>query len=346
MNVLTGVPRPASVLTAVTRPTSGSRRHTYVGPCVVLVILIILYVVRTPDALSSISILTLVNDSAVVALAAMGEAIVLVVGGFDLSVGAVLSLINVVLATHFAIAGQGTVAPVLVGLVIGLFAGLINGLLVSVGRIASVVVTIGTSFVFSGVALLVQPTAGGIVSQSFINQLTGSIGGVIPDAAVIMAVIAVGWTWVRRTRFGAVVYAVGNDSDAAVTAGLRVAAVRVGAYGLAGLCYGAAAIFLTAQTGSGDPNVGGPLTLSVFAAAVVGGVRLGGGQGYVPAAIAGAFILSLIGDVLFSFGVSSFYTNVYTGAVLIAAVLISSTRFLPALRAVRNAINRWRKVAV
>lgn len=296
--------------------------RTWVGALGVLVVFLVLYVIMTPGASSISTPVNIANSSVVVALAAVGEAIIVVSGGFDLSVGAVLSLGNVILATHFASEGHSPVVALLVSCVIGGACGLVNGTLVVVGRIPAVIATLGTSFVFSGLALYVLTQPGGEASSSFVNLLTGSTG-FLPYSAIVLVVVLAIWQYLRRLPFGQALYALGADPNAARLSGIAVARNLFAAYISAGVCYGLASACLTAQTGSGDPNVGTPLTLTVFAAVVVGGIRLGGGEGSVASAVTGALILSLINDLLYSAGVSSFYDYVVTGVVLVLAVAFS-----------------------
>jgi len=323
--VRTGFPRP--------RGWNDSPSRTWIGSLGVLVIFLVLYFMMTPGASSTSTPTNIADSSVVVALAAVGEAVVVLSGGFDLSVGSVLSLVNVILATHFTATGQNPVVALVLACVIGALCGLVNGALVVFGRIPTVIATLGTSFVFSGVALYFLSQPGGQVSTSFATMLTGSFG-VIPYTGVLTLVVAVAWQYLRSRPFGQAIYAIGADAKAARLSGIRLAPNLLRAYAISGVCYGIAAACLTAQTASGDPSVGDPLTLTVFAAVVIGGVRLGGGEGSVVSAVCGALILSLISDLLYAGGVSSSYNYVVTGAVLVLAIAVSGS--LP-----QAATRRW-----
>jgi ribose transport system permease protein len=141
---------------------------------------------------------------------------------------------------------------------------------------------------------------------------------------VVIGMVLLGWLWLKNTRLGTAIYAVGSDPDAAAAVGVRVALVRFLVYVIAGGCYGLAGVFISAQTGSGDPLVGNPLLLSMFAAVVVGGTRLGGGRGGPLGSAIGAYILMIVVNILLVLNVSAYYSTIAEGTILILAVLAGS----------------------
>lgn len=295
-----------------------------VGPAVVLIILFFVYVDVATDVLSLDQFNTLSNEAAAVAIAAAGETLIVLVGGFDLSVGAVLSLINVVIATQVGVSQGSQAAMVPLGLAIGFGTGLVNGLLVNLVRIPSIVATLAMSFFWGGIALMVLKQPGGQVPDAYVGWFTGNIGTSIPAVLVLILVVIALWLLLKRTRLGQAIYAVGGDPAAAAANGVRVKLTSVTAYALGGVLYGLAGIVLTAQSASGDPHLGDPLLLPVFAAVVIGGTVFGGGRGDIVGSVIGAYIVYIIADILFSLGVSSFYTNIVNGVVLLAAVVVGS----------------------
>jgi ribose transport system permease protein len=307
-----------------------------VGPAVVLVVLFLVYVAVQPNVLSVLKINTIADESATVAIAAAGETLVVLAGGFDLSVGSVLSLVNVLIATQIRDSPGSQLLMIVVALAVGAAVGALNGVLVTLLRIPSIVATLATSFLWGGVALLVLSQPGGTVPDQFVAWFTDNAFDVFPNALILLIVVILLWLYLKRTRLGRAIYAVGGDPTAATANGIRVRETSLAAYTLAGVLYGLAGAFLTAQSSSGDPNVGGPLLLSVFAAVVIGGTAFGGGKGDLVGSIIGAFILYLIADVLFAIGVSSFYTNILNGAVLLVAVLAGSLVGLGKLLAPRR----------
>lgn len=295
-----------------------------VGPAVVLVILFVIYASIQPSVFTLLQFNTLTTEAAAVAIAAAGGTLVVLAGGFDLSVGQVLSLINVLIATKIGTSIGGQVLMVPIALAVGGAVGAINGGLVNFLRIPSIVATLAMSFLWGGVALLILRQPGGAVPVDFVSWFTGNLGDAIPTPLVIVLIVVALWLVLKRTPLGRAIYAIGGDPGAAEANGVRVRAVSMAAYTLAGVLYGLAGVILTAQSASGDPGVGGPLLLTVFAAMVVGGTVFGGGKGDVVGSIIGAYILYLIADVLFALGVSSFYTNIFNGSVLLLAVIAGS----------------------
>jgi ribose transport system permease protein len=159
------------------------------------------------------------------------------------------------------------------------------------------------------------------------SLLSGSVAG-IPIAVIILALLVALWLWARRTRFLLHLISIGSDESAAQMNGVRVGLVKVGAYSLSGLFAALSGLYLAAQTTSGDPNIGAPLMLLSIAAVVIGGVRLSGGRGSLLGVIAGAFIISILGGIMYLAGVSSYYQDLFQGLILLVAVGISSYRGL------------------
>nr|WP_245415096.1 ABC transporter permease [Aureimonas flava] len=261
------------------------------------------------------------------ALAAMGQTLVVLSGGFDLSAGAVISLVNAVLAATMDPADMEASVLVwtLAGIGIGMAVGAVNGVFVAVLRLQPIVVTLSTMFIVQGLTLLVLDQPGGFVSPSLGALYMGdAIAQFVPASLVLLGLAALFWLWLRRTRFGVALYAVGSDPQAAAATGVRVALVRFGAYVLAGGFYGLSGVFVSAQTGSGDPLVGNSLLLSIFAAVVIGGTRLGGGRGGLVGTIFGAFVLMIVVNILLALNVSAYFATIAEGGVLLAAVLVGS----------------------
>ena len=285
----------------------------------------------------------LASGGATLALAAIGQTIVILSGGFDLSAGAVISLVNVVLASQMdPSAPSASVALwTFVGIAVGAAVGAFNGFFIAVMRLQPIVVTLSTMFILQGVTLLVMDKPGGMISPDLgAFYLGDAIPGWLPMPIVLIGVVLLAWAWLKGTRFGTSLYAIGSDSDAATAQGVNVTLTQFLTYVIAGGCYGLAGVFISAQTGSGDPLVGNPLLLSLFAAVVVGGTRLGGGQGGPLGTVFGAYILMMVVNILLVLNVSAYYSTIAEGAILMLAVLAGSlTRDAPLathLRGLRN----------
>jgi ribose transport system permease protein len=287
------------------------------------------------------------SGGATLALAAMGQALVVLVGGFDLSVGSVVSLVNVVLATHMGSSLGSMVGVGLVGIVVGGAVGAFNGFFVAFLGLQPIVVTLSSMFLVRGITVLVLDSPGGGVPDDFKNFLTGAvIPNVLPAALLVIVAAIIVWLAIKGTRFGIGIYAVGSDEDSARSAGIPVRRTKFLTYMIAGMFYGAAGVFITAQTGSGDPLIGDPLLLETFAAVVLGGTLLGGGRGGLIGAIFGAYTLMLMVNLLLALNVSAYYSSVAEGVVLILAVMVSAIHHdapvAQCARQMRRLVTGWR----
>lgn len=260
------------------------------------------------------------------ALAAVAQAVVVISGGLDLSIGSMMALTSVVAAVLME--GQteafGIVA-VLAVLLLGLVLGGINGGLVVVTRVPDIVVTLAMGFVWAGIALLVLRTPGGDSAQWLKGLVLGSLGSEwVPKAAVALVVIvALIWIPVRRSRVGLSIYAVGSNQLAAFRSGVSVGRTKVAAYVLTGLFAAFGGLSLTASTGIGTP-VPGPYTLFSVAAIVLGGVSLAGGRGGVFGPLVAVLILSLIRSDMTFLRVDTNLALVAQGIILIGVVMVGS----------------------
>ena len=271
----------------------------------------------------SINILS-ANTGALV-FAAMGQTIVFLLGGFDLSVGATLSLVNIIVALNTGDSAISQVLMVFVGIGVGGLVGAFNGFFIAYMRLQPVVVTLASMFIILGLNLLLMPNPGGYVPAGFSYFFVGDlIPEVFPAALAWIILALVAWALIKRTRFGTNIYAVGSSEEAAHANGIPVARTKFLGYTMAGMLYGFGGVFLSAQTGSGDALVGRDMLLLIFAATILGGTRIGGGQGGCLGAAFAAFTLTLIANVLLVLNVSSHYTSIVEAVILILAVIGAS----------------------
>jgi len=288
------------------------------------VILYAIHAFQQPRALTSYSIAALINNTAPLALAAAGQAIIVISRGFDLSVAGVISICNVTLAVYPMDGPGGALASVAMCLAIGGSVGFVNGYLVAVLKLQSIAATLATMIICQGIALVILKAPGGSVSEWIVYEMTDRIFSVIPVSGLVLGGIVLVWLALKRTSFGISLYAIGADETSAALSGINVTRVRFLAHVLAGCTYGLAGFMLSAQTATGNPTSGTPLLMLSFAAVALGGTALSGGRGGVFASIMGAATLILLQKVLFSSGVSSFYTGMFQGSILILAVVFSS----------------------
>ena len=285
-----------------------------------LFLMLALYFIEQPLALSPFGVQSLVNAWAALALVAIGQTCVLLAAGVDLSVGAIVSLVDCFAATIMGDGTLGIAATVAASLALGTAAGTLNGVLIAFVGIEPLICTFGTLFVFGGAALLIRPQPGGHIADSFATLLSGNEGW-LPNGAILVALlVAVLWIPMFRSRIGRFITAVGDAPASARASGLPVRLVRLLTYAISGFFAAAAALFLAAETTSGDANIGTIYTLNSLAAAVLGGVSLAGGKGRVAGALIGAAILSVILDLLSVLGIASYWQDLIEGLVLVAVL--------------------------
>ncbi|CAN5557656.1 ABC transporter permease [soil metagenome] len=261
-----------------------------------------------------------------VALAAVGQAIVVISGGIDLSIGSVMALANVTAASLFVGASpELSVGVVVVVLVLGLIVGVINGGLIVLTRVPDIVVTLAMLFVWAGAALLVLGRPGGTVTPWLRELITGSLFvDFLPKALLVLAIL-VGAVWLplRRSKLGLSLYAVGSNRLAAFRSGVAVGRTRIAAYALTGFFAAAGGLALTASTGIGQPIAGPYLLLSVTAV-VLGGVSLAGGRGGLLGPIVAVYILALIRADLLFLGVDPNWAEVVQGGIMVLVVMFGA----------------------
>lgn len=282
-----------------------------------------LYIYQQPRAFSSSSIAALMNNTVPLALAAAGQTFVVISRGFDLSVAGVISLCNVVMAVYPLDGPGGAMMSVLICVAIGGSVGALNGFLVAYLRLQSIAATLATMIICQGIALVILNAPGGRVADWLSFELTYRLFQTIPISGLFVLAVVLAWLYLRRTTFGISLYAIGADEHAASLSGIDAKKVRFFTFVCAGVLYGLAGFMLSAQTATGNPTSGTPLLLLSFAAVALGGTSLSGGRGSLFASIMGAATLMLLQKVLFSSGISSFYTGVFQGCVLVIAVVFS-----------------------
>ncbi|HEX6351775.1 ABC transporter permease [Actinophytocola sp.] len=298
-------------------------RLDLVGLCGLLVVVLFAYQQLDPTLLDPSTITILSAQFLPLILAAVGQTIVMLTGGIDLSLGAVLSLgmaVFVVTATDDA---GGVLLAMALALVVTVLAGAANGVLVAYAGLPPIIVTLAASFLWGGVTLIVLPQPGGHVPSGLVRAYNmGWHGIALP--AVAIAIALVGWKLVRSTRFGMAVYAVGGNEHGAYANGIATGRTKILAYGFAGFFVGLAGIGLAIQTGSGDPTIGVPYTLNSIAVAVLGGISFFGGVGQMRGTVLGALLLGLLTNLLLFTGISTFYQMILQGVVLVVAVAVKT----------------------
>jgi ribose transport system permease protein len=255
-------------------------------------------------------------------LLAAGQALVVLAGGIDVSVGATVSVVNALLATRIGLEGDPgqAVLWMAAGLLAGMAAGAVNGYFVAYLRLQPIITTYATSFLFSGLALLILPNPGGGVPSLFtaFYRDTRPLG--LPLALYVIGGLLLAWYAIRQTRFGRFLFAVGGKADAAYETGVPVNAVQFSTYVLSGLMAALAGIATTLLTGSGNAQVGDALTLPSITAVVIGGTALSGGTGGVAGAIIGAVLLGFIRNIISFAQVETWWQTFVNAAIIVVAL--------------------------
>jgi ribose transport system permease protein len=312
--------RPADVLIAWAR-----RNAWNLGLLGLLVVLLVFTrIVNQNYGVSGIQALAI--SVLPLALAAVAQAICVIGGGIDLSIGSMMALTSVFAAANMK--GQSEefgLAIVLATLAFGMLLGAINGSLIVLTRVPDIVVTLAMAFVWGGGALLVLRTPAGGSAQWLKDLVLGSLGlPFIPKAAIVLLlIVAAIWIPLRRSRVGLSIYAVGSNQLAAFRSGVSVGRTKVAAYAFTGLFSALAGLSLTASTGIGNP-VPGPYTLMAVAAVVLGGVSLAGGRGGVFGPILAVLILQLVQIDLAFMSLDPNLSLVTQGVILIGVVMFGS----------------------
>lgn len=259
-------------------------------------------------------------------LCACGQTLIIITGGIDLTVGSILSFGTVTIAALATEHSGGWVPALIAVLAGGLFFGFLNGVIITKGRQQPIIVTIATSEIIAGCALLIQPKAGKLIAN--INFCTVLSGGRYKAVPIILASSAVAFIWylLRMTVFGRSLYAVGGNEISAVSSGIRSDNIKIIAYMLSGLFAAMAGVFQGTIMYSGDPNSGAMFPMRSITAAVIGGTMLSGGVGGIIGTLAGVIILAVINNILNLTGVSTFYQYVIQGVILLLALTISALR--------------------
>ena len=308
------------------RMTEWVFRVRELGIVLVLVVLIAVTGILEPRFLEAASLRNLALNASIFAILAAGQTLVLVTRNVDLSVGSVLGL-SAYLAGDLLSKHQGLPLPLVfvAGMALGAACGLLNGVLVTWGRVPALVVTLGTLYMFRGLAFLwtngTQVNAE-TLPDAFLNLGTDSIAGVLILVVFAVVVLVLVGRWLRDYRAGRELYAIGSNPDGARLAGVRSDRRVLVAFILAGALSGLGGVLFTARFGTVDATAGAGYELTVIAAAVVGGVAIFGGTGSVYGAALGALLLGTITSSLIVLKVEAFWQQAAVGALLLIAITV------------------------
>ncbi|MDI3548566.1 MAG: ribose transport system permease protein [Halanaerobiales bacterium] len=287
-----------------------------------LIVLCVLLAIISPVFLTVTNILNILVQVAVISVIAAGATFVILTGGIDLSVGSILGLCGVVSAGVLKATGSPVLA-ILTGILLGALLGLINGTVISIGKVPAFVTTLGMMSVARGLAFIYthgRPISGFPDSFRFIGSgYLGNIPFPVIEAIIIFVIAAY---ILKKTPFGRYVYAIGSNEIATRLSGIKTNKHKIMVYVISGLLSGFAAIMFIGRINSGHPLGGDGYELDAIAAVVIGGTSLSGGKGTVMGTLIGALIMGVIRNGLNLLNVDAFWQGVVLGVVIVAAVLI------------------------
>lgn len=318
------------------------------GPLMGLVLVYILFVIIGPDSFSSLrNFETILRQATIVGIASLGMTMIIILGGIDLSTGSVVALSSVVIATILSAladtqggaamfdihAGAGVaLVAALAGIVIGMACGFVNGLIITKLKVVPFIVTLGTLLLVRGVAKGVAHEQKVDAPLSWLNDLLatrakGEVGTLLPVGVWILIILLIALVvFLRYTRTGRHIYAIGSNEQTANLCGIAVNKVKLLVYTVAAGFAGLAGVMQFSRLSVGDPTVANGLELDVIAAVVIGGGSLSGGEGTVVGSLIGALIMTVIRAGCQQMGLPNWVQQIVTGIIIVVAVAIDRLR--------------------
>ncbi len=294
------------------------------GPAIALLLACGFFTFQHENFLTLKNFSLILQQVMVVGTIAIGQTLIILTAGIDLSCGMVMALGSIVMTKFAADYGLSAPVAILCGIAATTLFGLINGLLVTRVKLPPFIVTLGTlniAFAITQLYSRAQTVTNIPDGMNFLGETFALGGSRVAYGVVLMLVLYVAvWVWLRDTAQGRHVYAVGNSPEASRLAGISTEKVLLGVYVLAGVFYGIAATLTVARTGAGDPNGGQTENLDAITAVVLGGTSLFGGRGIILGTLVGALIVGVFRNGLTLMGVSSVYQILVTGILVILAV--------------------------
>jgi ribose transport system permease protein len=312
---------PASLKPSVLTRLRGTEIRN-LGLVAVLAVLIVIGAATSENFLTTDNLENILVSSSVIGVVTVGVTFVIIGGGIDLSVGALVALASV-WATTLATQEYGPWMMALCALLVGAGAGLVNGLLIAYGRLVPFIVTLAMLVSARGLAARIADNRSQVVREPGIKELaTTDILG-IPLLVIILALVAgAGWLLLNRTTFGRRTFAIGGNAEAARLAGIDVRLNTALLYVLSGTCCGIAAIMLLSRTTTGSSTHGNLYELDAIAAVIIGGTLLSGGRGTLVGSVLGVLVFTTINNIFILNNLTTETQNIAKGLIIVAAVLL------------------------
>ena len=296
------------------------------GIVIAFIIICAILTILSPVFLSITNILNIVRQSSIFGIMAIGMTFIILTGGIDLSVGSILAIAGAVAAGMLK-SGVGMLPVVLVALLIGIGCGLANGLLITIGRIAPFVVTLGMMSIARSLTLIFTkgyPISGFNETYRFIGG--GDILSVPVPIIIFIMTVVIAWLILTQTRLGRYTYAIGGNEETVKLSGINSNFYKTIVYIISGIASAISALILTSRLNSAEPVAGQGYELDVIAAVVIGGTSLSGGRGGVWGTLIGALLIGVINNGMNLLGISPYFQLFVKGLIIIGAVLLDRLR--------------------
>jgi len=289
----------------------------------ILIVVILFNLISNPYFGTVYNFSNIIQQSTGLMLVSIGQTFAILGGGFDFSVGGVVSLATCIVATLMKNDPVSYAWVIALVLGMGALVGAINGVGVAIFRINPFIMTIGTMSVTIGVSYVFREYPGGYVPPAYIKAMTGNIGFIPTSVVFILCSLTLGVIVLRRTTFGRYIYAVGGNEESAKSSGINVQGIRIASFVVSSLFAALGGLFMAARIASGDPRIGESFPLDSITAVVLGGVIIGGGRGSLIGVAAGVLIIVIISNAMTLFNVSPYYHYIVKGVLLGLAVVIT-----------------------
>ncbi|RFU49115.1 ABC transporter permease [Paraburkholderia sp. DHOC27] len=309
------------------------------GPLIALFLMIFAFQITTGSFVSIGNFKSILEAAAVPAILAVGISFVILLGAIDLSVQGIIAAASMTLSLLVANGINGNnfgLGGICIAILVGVAFGALNGVLHVVGKTPSLIVTLGTWFIGLGVAAVLFPDRVPTIHEPLVLGLTSvHIAGLSLNVFIALGVIAAAHAVLKYTRVGRMIYAIGGDEGIVVASGIPVKRYKFIAFVISGGIAALAGILLSGQLGNGNADIGAGQLFPAISAAVVGGTLLSGGRGGALQSALGALILEVLGNGLIQIGAGPYSRNIFSGAVILVAVSLTSYHLRRKLRVVK-----------
>ena len=289
---------------------------------VLLVLSIVINLILQPNMFARETLNSNMRVFLPIILMAVGQAIVILGGGIDISVGSIVSIVNTVLATRVGLDGspEKMWQFIFLSLLIGLLAGAINGFFISFLRLQPIITTYATSFLYAGFALFILPNPGGGIPANIASFYRNSTPLNLPLAFYVIALILLIWWYLSSTRYGKFLYAVGGKAEAAYETAVPVTRTQFMTYVISGFMAALSGIAITMLSGSGNAGIGETMTLNSITAVVIGGNALSGGIGGVAGPVMGAITLGILQNIISFANIDTWWETLIKATIIVLAL--------------------------